>query len=80
VNVRYQRDFRSDLSALGSVPVPAGGRRQLPLSDLAQISLATGPSMIRNEDGLLTGYVYVDLAGRDPGATSPKRINCCATA
>jgi Cu(I)/Ag(I) efflux system membrane protein CusA/SilA len=68
VNVRYQRDFRSDLSALGSVPVPAGGRRQLPLSDLAQISLATGPSMIRNEDGLLTGYVYVDLAGRDPGS------------
>jgi Cu(I)/Ag(I) efflux system membrane protein CusA/SilA len=68
VNVRYQRDFRSDLSALGSVPVPAGGQRQLPLSDLAQISLTTGPSMIRNEGGLLTGYVYVDLAGRDPGS------------
>jgi Cu(I)/Ag(I) efflux system membrane protein CusA/SilA len=68
VNVRYQRDSRSDLSALGRVPVPAGGQRQLPLSDLAQISLATGPSMIRNEDGLLTGYVYVDLAGRDPGS------------
>ena len=68
VNVRYQRDFRSDLSALGRVPVPAGGQRQLPLSDLAQISMATGPSMIRNEDGLLTGYVYVDLAGRDPGS------------
>jgi len=68
VNVRYQRDFRSDLSALGSVPVPAGGQRQLPLSDLAQISLTTGPSMIRNENGLLTGYVYVDLAGRDPGS------------
>jgi Cu(I)/Ag(I) efflux system membrane protein CusA/SilA len=68
VNVRYQRDFRSDLSALGSVPVPAGGQRQLPLSDLAQISLTTGPSMIRNEGGLLTGYVYVDLAGRDAGS------------
>jgi Cu(I)/Ag(I) efflux system membrane protein CusA/SilA len=68
VNVRYQRDFRSDLGALGRVPVPAGGQRQLPLSDLAQISMATGPSMIRNEEGLLTGYVYVDLAGRDPGS------------
>jgi Cu(I)/Ag(I) efflux system membrane protein CusA/SilA len=68
VNVRYQRDSRSDFGALGRVPVPAGGQRQLPLSDLAQISLATGPSMIRNEDGLLTGYVYVDLAGRDPGS------------
>ena len=43
VNVRYQRDFRSDLGALGRIPVPAGGQRQLPLSDLAQISMATGP-------------------------------------
>ena len=66
VNVRYLRDFRSDLGALGRIPVPAGGQRQLPLSDLAQISIATGPAMIRNEDGLLTGYVYVDIAGRDP--------------
>jgi Cu(I)/Ag(I) efflux system membrane protein CusA/SilA len=67
VNVRYQRDFRSDLAALGRIPVAAGGR-QLPLSDLAKISIATGPAMIRNEDGLLTGYVYVDLAGRDPAS------------
>src|SRR5207302_4125798 len=39
--------------------------RQLPLSDLAQINAATGPTMIRDENGLLTGYVYVDMAGRD---------------
>jgi len=68
VNVRYQRDFRSDLDALGRVLVPAmGGQRHVPLSQLATIRTATGPAMIRNEDGLLTGYVYVDLAGRDPG-------------
>jgi Cu(I)/Ag(I) efflux system membrane protein CusA/SilA len=66
VNVRYQRDFRSDLGALGRIPVPAGGQRQLPLSDLAKINIATGPAMIRNENGLLTGYVYVDVADRDP--------------
>ncbi len=66
VNVRYLRDFRSDLGALGRIPVPAGGQRQLPLSDLAKIGIATGPAMIRNENGLLTGYVYVDVAGRDP--------------
>ena len=66
VNVRYQRDFRSDLGALGRIPVPAGGQRQVPLSDLAQIGIATGPAMIRNENGLLTGYVYVDVVGRDP--------------
>jgi Cu(I)/Ag(I) efflux system membrane protein CusA/SilA len=68
VNVRYLRDFRSDLGALGRLPVPAGGQRQLPLSNLAQIRIANGPAMIRNENGLLTGYVYVDVAGRDPGS------------
>jgi copper/silver efflux system protein len=68
VNVRYARDFRSDLGAIGRIRVPAGGQRQLPLSDLAQVSITSGPSMIRNENGLLTGYVYVDVAGRDPGS------------
>ena len=66
VNVRYLRDFRSDLGALGRIPVSAGPRRQLPLSDLATINMTNGPAMIRSENGLLTGYVYVDLAGRDP--------------
>jgi Cu(I)/Ag(I) efflux system membrane protein CusA/SilA len=68
VNVRYLRDFRSDIGSLGRIPVPAAGQRQLALSDLAKISIANGPSMIRNENGLLTGYVYVDVAGRDPGS------------
>jgi len=67
VNVRYMRDFRSDLEALGRVLVPAGGSRQIPLSELAEIKPATGPGMIRDEGGLLTGYVYVDVADRDPG-------------
>jgi Cu(I)/Ag(I) efflux system membrane protein CusA/SilA len=66
VNVRYMRDFRSDLSALQRVLVPAGGQRQIPLGELAEIRATTGPSMIRDDNGLLTGYVYVDVAGRDP--------------
>ncbi len=67
VNVRYKRDFRSDLGALKRVLVPvAGGQKQIPLSHLADIRMKSGPSMIRNENGLLTGYVYVDVAGRDP--------------
>jgi Cu(I)/Ag(I) efflux system membrane protein CusA/SilA len=66
VNVRYMRDFRADLGALGRVLVSAKeGERQIPVSQLATIKAASGPSMIRNEDGLLTGYVYVDIAGRD---------------
>jgi Cu(I)/Ag(I) efflux system membrane protein CusA/SilA len=66
VNVRYLRDFRSDSGAIGRVLIPAGGDRQVPLSDLAQVKVVTGPSMIRNENGLPTGYVFVDVAGRDP--------------
>jgi Cu(I)/Ag(I) efflux system membrane protein CusA/SilA len=38
----------------------------VPLGQLATVRAASGPSMIRNENGLLTGYVYVDLSGRDP--------------
>jgi Cu(I)/Ag(I) efflux system membrane protein CusA/SilA len=65
VNIRYQRDFRSDFGALGRIPIPGAGGRQIPLSDLAQIKSTKGPAMVRNENGLLTGYVYVDVAGRD---------------
>ena len=68
VSVRLMADFRSDLEALGRLPVAAAdGRQQIPLEQLATIDNVAGPSMIRNEDGLLTGYVYVDLADRDPG-------------
>jgi len=69
VNVRYMRDFRGDLRALGRVLVPtAGAQRQIPLEQLATISASSGPAMVRNENGLLTGYVYVDIAGRDPSS------------
>jgi Cu(I)/Ag(I) efflux system membrane protein CusA/SilA len=69
VNVRYMRDFRGDVSALGRVLVSApGGQRQVPLAQLARISAASGPAMVRNENGLLTGYVYIDIAGRDPSS------------
>jgi Cu(I)/Ag(I) efflux system membrane protein CusA/SilA len=67
VNVRYLPDFRADVDSIGDVLVPVGeGKVQVPLGRLAEIEIKSGPGMIRNEDGLLTGYVYVDLAGRDP--------------
>ena len=69
VNVRYKPDFRTDFGALGRLLVPAlGGRRQIALNQLADITVASEPAMIRDEDGLLTGYVFVDVAGRDPGS------------
>ena len=68
VNVRYFQDFRTDIDSLGRLPVAMpDGRSQIPLAQLATIQPQAGPAMIRNEDGLLTAYVYVDLADRDPG-------------
>lgn len=66
VNVRYMRDFRSDLDALGKVLISTN-EKQIPLSQLATIRTSNGPAMIRNENGLLTGYVFVDVADRPIG-------------
>ena len=62
VNVRYERDFRGDLPALERVLVPTPAGAQVPLGQLAHIVLTPGPAMIRDEDGQLAGYVYVDTA------------------
>jgi len=66
VNVRYMRDFRSDMDRLARVLVPAMGQH-IPLAQIADIKLTTGPAMLRNENGMLNGYVYIDVAGRDVG-------------
>jgi Cu(I)/Ag(I) efflux system membrane protein CusA/SilA len=67
INVRYLRDFRSDIESLGKVLITTGAGSQIPLSELATIRTHTGPAMIRNEDGLLTGYVFIDVADRPLG-------------
>jgi Cu(I)/Ag(I) efflux system membrane protein CusA/SilA len=69
VNVRYFQDYRSDLDRLRRVLVPAmDGRMHIPIGQLADVTLASGPAMLRNENGMLNGYVYVDVADRDIGS------------
>jgi len=68
INVRYARDFRSDLTKLRRVLVPTSTGAQVPLAELADIRVVSGPAMIRDENGMLAGYVYVDMAGRDIGS------------
>ncbi len=68
VNLRYPRELRDDPDRLGRVLVATPSGAQVPLSQLADISLTQGPSMIRDENGFLTGYVYIDIAGRDIGS------------
>jgi Cu(I)/Ag(I) efflux system membrane protein CusA/SilA len=65
VNVRYMRDFRSDPGAMKEVLVTTPAGRQVPLGTLAEIRARKGPSMIRDENGLITGYVYIDPGNED---------------
>ncbi len=68
VNVRYFRDFRGDINRLNRVLVPVmNGATQIPVSQVASLKIRSGPAMLRDENGLLSGYVYVDVAGRDVG-------------
>jgi Cu(I)/Ag(I) efflux system membrane protein CusA/SilA len=67
VNVRYARELRDDLPALRRVLVPTPSGAQVPLEELADIRVVQGPGMIRDENGMLAGYVYVDTAESDIG-------------
>jgi Cu(I)/Ag(I) efflux system membrane protein CusA/SilA len=62
INVRYARDYREDLATLRRVLLPLpSGQGQIPMEEIAEVKLAEGPSMIRDENGLLAGYVLVDF-------------------
>jgi Cu(I)/Ag(I) efflux system membrane protein CusA/SilA len=68
VNVRYLRELRDSPDELERVLVATPSGAQVPLGQLADLELVSGPAMIRNEGGMLAGYVYVDMAGRDLGS------------
>src|SRR5438132_251007 len=67
VNVRYNRDFRDNVDDLRRVLIATPSSAQIPIEEVARISFSRGPSMIRDEDGALTGYVYIDLNSRNYG-------------
>src|SRR5882724_10483900 len=67
ISVRYERDFRDNIQELGRVLVATPAGAQIPLSQVAKLSFSRGPAMIRDEDGALTGYVYIDLTTRNYG-------------
>ncbi|MDZ4165048.1 MAG: CusA/CzcA family heavy metal efflux RND transporter [Smithellaceae bacterium] len=80
VNIRYLRELRDDIEKIRRIVVPIsmsagtavmGGATaavaQIPLGQLAEITVVKGPTAIKSEEGLLTAYVYVDFSGRDIG-------------
>ncbi len=67
INVRYQRDFRDNVEELSRVLIATPAGAQIPISEVAKVSFSRGPAMIRDEDGQLTGYIYIDLNTTDYG-------------
>ncbi len=67
INVRYDRDFRSDMDALKRVLIPAAGGRHIPLGQVAAIAIGNDPDSIKSENARRTAWVYVDLQGIDIG-------------
>ncbi|HXA78590.1 MAG TPA: CusA/CzcA family heavy metal efflux RND transporter [Candidatus Acidoferrales bacterium] len=78
VNVRYGRDFRDNIEQLQNVLLGTPSGAQIPISDVAKLSFSRGPSMIRDEDGALTGYVYIDLNTDDYGGFVANASNLLA--
>ena len=67
IAVRYERDFRDNPEELGRALVGTPSGAQIPISQVARTYFSRGPAMIRDEDGALTGYVYLDLNTKDYG-------------
>ena len=67
INVRYNRDFRDNIDELRQVLIATPSGAQIPIAEVATISFSRGPAMIRDEDGALTGYVYIDLNTKNYG-------------
>jgi len=65
INVRYPREIRDSLEGIRDLPVVTERGAQLRLRDVARISIVDGPPMLRSENARLSGWVYVDLRGRD---------------
>ena len=67
VAVRYQHTFRDDPAALSQALIPTPTGEQIPIGEVARVYFSRGPTMIRDEDGALTGYVYLDLKTHNYG-------------
>ncbi|MEO5971521.1 MAG: CusA/CzcA family heavy metal efflux RND transporter, partial [Bdellovibrionia bacterium] len=68
INVRYLRDYRGNIDALKHVLIATPNGAQIPMGQVAEIEMVSGPAMLRNENGMLSSYVYIDVADRDIGS------------
>ena len=67
IMLRYDRAFRETSEDLKDILVPTPSGAHIPLGELATVTFTEGPPMIRSENARLTGWVFVDITGRDLG-------------
>jgi copper/silver efflux system protein len=65
ISVRYPRELRDSVSDLEQLPIVTQGGAQITLGTVAKLRITSGPPMLRSENARLSGWVYVDLRGRD---------------
>ena len=65
INVRYPREYRDSLERLRALPIVTERGAQIRLGDVATLRISDGPPMLRSENARLSGWVYIDLHGRD---------------
>jgi Cu(I)/Ag(I) efflux system membrane protein CusA/SilA len=65
INMRYPREIRDSLEKLRGLPIVTERGQRLVLADVADLRITDGPPMLRSENARLSGWVYVDIRGRD---------------
>jgi Cu(I)/Ag(I) efflux system membrane protein CusA/SilA len=65
INVRYPRELRDSIGKLKALPIVTEAGAQIPLAAVASIAVSDGPPLLRSENARLSGWVYVDIRGRD---------------
>ncbi|HEY3300598.1 MAG TPA: efflux RND transporter permease subunit [Methylophilaceae bacterium] len=65
INLRYPREVRDSVEKLRNLPIQTDRGAQIRLGDVAEIKIADGPPMLKSENSRLSGWVYIDIRGRD---------------
>ena len=65
INVRYPREIRDSVDKLRALPLLTPSGQQITLGTVTRVGVSDGPPMLKSEQGRLTGYIYVDVRGRD---------------
>ena len=68
INVRYPREVRDSLEKIRQLPIVTANGARIPLSEVADIRIESGPAMIKSENARLNGWTFVDIEGRDLGS------------